>query len=456
SQAAKYNYTIGVGEKVKINKTIKIVKKVKKKKTSSDASKNADKKTSSDASKNADKKTSSDASKNADKKTSSDASKNADKKTSSDASKNADKKTSSDASKNADKSKASSDGVIKAGAKKADSSKTTAKASPKITMYNTDKAFKIVSVKGKTITGLKVGTAKLKCTDGTIIRIKVKKAPKKVTVKSSKDYMFTGDVCKVTPSINKNSNCNKYTYSSSSKRVATVDKKGVVTGKAKGTVTITVKTYNNKKASVKIRVKSAAKLICLTFDDGPGEHTPQMLAALKKYDYHGTFFMVGTQISGKKDTLLTMLKDGHELGMHSWQHDNLDNLTQAQVEADIDKTRALIKKYTGVYSKIMRPPYGNADSEVLAAFKAKGVPCILWNSNIEDYLTTSSTVVTNNILKVSRDGVVLLVHDSHSWSVTGLINALPTLKRQGYELVTVSEFCRLRHKKLTAGTKFFG
>ncbi|MCR4716520.1 MAG: hypothetical protein K5656_04995, partial [Lachnospiraceae bacterium] len=187
SQAAKYNYTIGVGEKVKINKTIKIVKKVKKKKTSSDASKNADKKTSSDASKNADKKTSSDASKNADKKTSSDASKNAD------------KKTSSDASKNADKSKASSDGVIKAGAikagaTKADSSKTTAKASIKITMYNTDKAFKIVSVKGKTITGLKVGTAKLKCTDGTIIRIKVKKAPKKVTVKSSKDYMFTGDV----------------------------------------------------------------------------------------------------------------------------------------------------------------------------------------------------------------------------------------------------------------------
>ena len=53
------------------------------------------------------------------------------------------------------------------------------------------------------------------------------------------------------------SGCASYhiSYSSSNKKIARVSQNGKVTALRKGTATITVKTYNNKKASIKVTVK---------------------------------------------------------------------------------------------------------------------------------------------------------------------------------------------------------
>ena len=315
---------------------------------------------------------------------------------------------------------------------------------------------KIVSVSDSTVKGLKVGTTKLKLENGTTVKITVKKAPSKLTLKSSAKYIFTNDTAKLTANVNKNAYSRKITFASSNKKVATVSSAGVVKGKKKGTVKLTAKTYNGVKKTVKLHVKSKSKLICLTFDDGPSGETPRLLKALKKYNYHGTFFMVGVEAQGKKNTIKTMKANGNELGMHSWHHDYLTKMTKEQVEADITKTRNLIKSYSGVSPTLFRPPYGATSDTVYAAFKSKGCPCIMWNINVKDYETTSSEVVYNNIKKTVHPGAVLVIHDSHAWSVTGLIKSLPWLKSQGYELVTVSEFARLKGIKLEPGKKFVG
>ena len=248
----------------------------------------------------------------------------------------------------------------------------------------------------------------------------------------------------------------RFTYKSSNRRVATVNSKGVVTGVSKGNVTITIKSSNGVKRKFPLRVKGIDKLVALTFDDGPSIHTPRLLEAMHDNGFHGTFFMVGTFVQGNQGTLKKMLKYRNELGIHGWNHPYYSKMSQAEVASDIDRTRNLICSYTGVSPNLVRPPYGSHNATTLAAFSQMGCSCCMWNTDIEDWKYFNAAVVENNILNRVHPGAVLVIHDSHSWSVDAIISAMPKLKAQGYELCTVSDFCRLKGINLSPGSSFYG
>lgn len=109
--------------------------------------------------------------------------------------------------------------------------KKTGKATITVTMKSGAKATYTVKVqKGKVTTkSLKLNKSKCTLKKGKTFTIKVTRKPITAT--------------------------EKITYSSSNKRVATVDKKGKITAKKKGKATITVKTSNGKKATCKVTVK---------------------------------------------------------------------------------------------------------------------------------------------------------------------------------------------------------
>ena len=50
-------------------------------------------------------------------------------------------------------------------------------------------------------------------------------------------------------------------------------------------------------------------MIALTFDDGPGPRTSELLNQLKKYNAHATFFMLGKNVKLYPDAVKQMLKD---------------------------------------------------------------------------------------------------------------------------------------------------
>lgn len=119
---------------------------------------------------------------------------------------------------------------------------------------------KVASVKANgTITGKKKGTAKIKVTaaNGKTVTIKVtvKKAPTKLIRKTGNKTIKKNKKFKIQTRLPSGTASYRLTYKSSKPKVASVNKNGVVTAKKKGTAVIMVRTYNNKKIKLKVKVK---------------------------------------------------------------------------------------------------------------------------------------------------------------------------------------------------------
>ena len=102
---------------------------------------------------------------------------------------------------------------------------------------------------GKAVISAKVDGITKKCT------ITVKKAPKKITLNAKKKTLKKGKKFQIKAKLPKGTASNKITYKTSNKKVAIVSASGKVTAKKKGKATITVTTFNNKKAKIVITVK---------------------------------------------------------------------------------------------------------------------------------------------------------------------------------------------------------
>ena len=126
------------------------------------------------------------------------------------------------------------------------------------TWSTSDKTVATVSKTGK-ITGRKAGkaTVTVKTQNGKTAKVTVKvlKAPSKVTLDKNSASLMEGESLKLKVTLPSNT-YSKITWSSSNNGVATVSAAGKVTAVAAGTATITARTFNNKKATCKVTVKS--------------------------------------------------------------------------------------------------------------------------------------------------------------------------------------------------------
>jgi len=126
------------------------------------------------------------------------------------------------------------------------------------TYKTSNKKVATVDAKGK-IKAKKTGKANITVTSANgksvTIKVTVKKAPNKITVTTKAKTLKKGKTFKIKYKLPKNTASNKITFKSSNKKVATVDENGKVKALKKGKATITVQTFNKKKAKIKITVK---------------------------------------------------------------------------------------------------------------------------------------------------------------------------------------------------------
>ena len=179
------------------------------------------------------------------------------------------------------------------------------------------------------------------------------------------------------------------------------------------------------------------KVIALTFDDGPGPYTAQLLDILDQHGAKATFFLIGSKVSAQADVLRRMHARGHQLGNHSWSHPELPKLPVGQIAGEIDRTNDAIKQATGVTPTVMRPPYGAVNSAVLEQLRLRGMSSILWSVDTRDWADRNSDIVCSRAVAGAHPGAIILMHDIHQTSVEAVPCILSALKQQGYSFVTV-------------------
>lgn len=183
------------------------------------------------------------------------------------------------------------------------------------------------------------------------------------------------------------------------------------------------------------------KVVALTFDDGPSPtYTPQVLDILAKYHIKATFFEVGSGISAHPEVSKRVLREGHRLGNHSWDHPQLTHLSDAAVVSQLQRTQDQIAKVGGS-SICVRPPYGDQNAHLRDLIGTRmHSSTIMWNTDPGDWQGFPASTIVSRTLSQVHPGSIIVLHDggSHrSATVQALAQLIPALQARGYGFATI-------------------
>lgn len=186
--------------------------------------------------------------------------------------------------------------------------------------------------------------------------------------------------------------------------------------------------------------------VALTFDDGPDQiYTPKILDVLKREHAKATFFLLGSQVERHPGMVRRILQEGHAIGNHSFDHRDLARLSASDLTREVNQTDWQIYRSSGLHTHWFRAPYGSVNQDVLNQLGRMGYHVINWTVDSNDWRSLSALQVKKNVLQHIVPGAIILQHcaGGDKEILTGTVQALPiiirTLRRQGYELVTIPE-----------------
>jgi peptidoglycan/xylan/chitin deacetylase (PgdA/CDA1 family) len=189
--------------------------------------------------------------------------------------------------------------------------------------------------------------------------------------------------------------------------------------------------------------------IALTFDDGPSTKlTPKLLDLLAAHHIKATFFVIGENVAAHPEIVARAVREGHEIGNHSWSHPMLSRLSDAAVRSQLQRTDDAIFKAAGVHPKLLRPPYGALSARQKRWITQEfGYKIVLWDVDPLDWKNPGPMVVCNRILKMTRPGSIVLSHDIHRGTIEAMPATLDQLQAKGFKFVTVSELISMEVPK---------
>ncbi|KAH7399207.1 hypothetical protein DE146DRAFT_526203 [Phaeosphaeria sp. MPI-PUGE-AT-0046c] len=197
--------------------------------------------------------------------------------------------------------------------------------------------------------------------------------------------------------------------------------------------------------------------VAITYDDGPYIYTDRVLDQFAQYGFKATFFVTGINIGkGAIDTtaqwsnvIKRMVAEGHQVASHTWSHQDLSVITEAQRYDQMVKNEMAIRNIIGKYPTYMRPPYSSCNGACQSVLKTLGYVISYFDLDTDDYNQLSNIQVAKDnfkrILDQTQGGPssgdrLAIAHDIHeatALSLTGYM--LEYLKSKGYRGVTMGE-----------------
>lgn len=196
-----------------------------------------------------------------------------------------------------------------------------------------------------------------------------------------------------------------------------------------------------------------AKCVALTFDDGPGADTPQLLDILKAEKVPATFLLVGKSVATYPDTVAREVKEGHSIGAHTWSHPELTKLADAGIVNEVNSTvEAISKAAPDAKVTFTRPPYGAFDPRVTSVLESLQHAAVLWDVDTLDWKNRDPNAVLQKVKEQVKPGSIILMHDIHPTTIQAVPEVIKYLHSEGYTLVTVPE---MFGGSLTPGKAYF-
>lgn len=179
------------------------------------------------------------------------------------------------------------------------------------------------------------------------------------------------------------------------------------------------------------------KRVALTFDDGPHpSYTEQLLDGLKERGIKASFFVLGEHAQLHPDIIRRMQEEGHLIGNHTYSHIQLKDDNWEVYREELIRTNEVIREITGQEVAYVRPPYGSWDrsfEEELNMFP------VLWTVDSRDWCSRDSCQVTAKVVRETKEGDIILMHDYYESSVEAALAVADELQAEGYTFVTVEE-----------------
>lgn len=197
------------------------------------------------------------------------------------------------------------------------------------------------------------------------------------------------------------------------------------------------------------RVATTRNVVALTFNDGPGAASGEVLGALARQDAKATFFLSGQKLEHEMPAAKRMLAAGHELGNMAYSDQMMENRPQSFHADEIAKTDALLRKAGVEQPRLFRPPFGVRSVGLLWELHQQGYHLVMYDVSDSGRREAPPQAYANAILAQVRPGSIVMLNalgtdDAKARAALPLI--LAGLRAKGLKSVTVSELLAAKGK----------
>ena len=194
------------------------------------------------------------------------------------------------------------------------------------------------------------------------------------------------------------------------------------------------------------RGQPGRKAMALTFDDGPGAGTLEILKILAAYGVPATFFQCGQNVRRAPEISHWIRASGHEIGNHSHTHPNCALQPPSFIEAEFQLAQEAIADATGTAPVLMRAPFGVRWFGFAGMQARLGLTGVMWSVLARDWKLPAAAIA-DRVLAGAQDGAIVCLHDGRgmlkdpdiSSTIEAVRRIVPELLEKGYRFETVSQ-----------------
>ena len=185
-------------------------------------------------------------------------------------------------------------------------------------------------------------------------------------------------------------------------------------------------------------VDTSEAKVAISFDAACGaDDTKNIIEILKEYNVSATFFLVGFWVDKYPEMVKYIDESGFEIGTHSNTHPDMAKLDGQEMKNELSLSMEKIKKITGKDVKLFRAPYGSYNNTLIEVASELGLKVIQWDVDSLDWKDISAAQVTDRVMKKTKNGSIILMHNSAKHVTDNLRLSLDWLKMKGYTVTNV-------------------